>query len=99
MFTRTYNVNIHETPPVTTLNTAQPIIVRDNVSYSPSPNILTFNVGNSLVGVDQTFVSINDDVFTAYQGPITLTNEHKVYKIVYKSVDRLGNEETPKIVN
>ena len=94
--TRIYNVNIHEAAPETSISTAQPIINRDGVSYSPSPNIITLNVGSSVVGVKQTMVSVNDGAYQLYQGPITLTNDQKVYKISFKSIDRLGNEETPK---
>ncbi len=94
--TRTFTVNIMETAPESTIATAQPLVVRDGVTYSPAPNVITFNVGNSPVGVKQTLVSINDANFTPYQGPITLGSEHRVYKISYKSVDKLDNEETPK---
>lgn len=93
---RTYTVNISETPPETAIATAQPLIVREGVTYSPAPNVITFNVGNSPVGVAQTLVSINDANFKAYTGPLTLGADQKIYKISYKSVDKLGNEETPR---
>lgn len=94
---KTYTLNIHEFPPETSIATAQPILVRDNVSYSPAPNVITFNVSNSVVGVAKTLVSINGSPYTVYQGPITLNNDQKVYKISYKSLDKLGNEEPPKM--
>lgn len=97
--TRTYSVTVTEAPPETAIATAQPLVVRENITYSPAPNVLTFNVGSSPVGVKQTMVSINDGPFVAYQGPITLGNDHKVYKIAYKSVDKLSNEETPKTMS
>jgi hypothetical protein len=94
--TRTYSVDVTEVPPETSIATAQPFVVREGVTYSPAPNVITFNVGNSPVGVKQTLVSINDGPFVAYQGPITLGNDHKIYKIAYKSLDKLSNEEIPK---
>jgi hypothetical protein len=57
-----------------------------------------FNVGNSPVGVDKTLVSMNEGPFVPYQGPLTLQNDRKVYKIAYKSLDKLGNEEATKTV-
>ncbi len=93
---RTYTLFITETPPETNYSAAQPLISRDGVSYSPSPNVFTMNVGNTPVGVKQTLVSINDAPFSPYQSPITLTADKRVHKIMYKSVDKLGNEEKPK---
>ncbi len=93
---KVFNVFIADSGPVTTISTAQPLVLRGNITYSPAPNVVTFNVGNSSVGVDKTMVSINDGPFTPYQGPLTLQNTQKVYKIIYKSIDKLGNEETPQ---
>jgi hypothetical protein len=95
---RTFSVNITDIAPETTIETAQPLVSRDGVTYSPSPNILTFNVKNSGVGVMDTQVSVNDAAFQNYTGPMTLTSDQKVYKITYKSTDKLGNEELPKTV-
>jgi hypothetical protein len=97
--TKVFTVDVHEQAPDTTIATAQPTVVRNGVTYSPAPNVVTFNVGNSSVGVERTLVSINDGQYVPYQGPITLTNDRKVYKISYKSVDKLGNEETPKVLS
>lgn len=97
--TRLFTVDVSPAVPQTTFATAQPTVVKDGVTYSPSPNVVTFNVSNSSVGVDKTLVSINDGPFAAYQGPITLHNDRNLYKITYKSVDKLGNEETPKVVS
>jgi hypothetical protein len=93
---KTYTVHIYETAPETSLATAQPLVVREGTNYSPAPNVVTLNVGNSAVGVSQTSYSINDSPFRPYTGPITFTNDQKVYKLSYKSIDRLGNEETLK---
>jgi len=95
---KTFAVHILDAAPETTFTTAQPLVQKANMVYSPSPNVVMFNVGNSPVGVDKTLVSLNDGPFVSYQGPITLQNDHKIYKIVYKSVDKLGNEEAPKTV-
>jgi hypothetical protein len=97
--TRTFLVNVHESAPETTMVTAQPLIQRNGVSYSPSPNVVSFNVNNSVVGVDKIMVSMNDGPYTAYQSPMTLTADQRSYKITYKSVDKLGNEETPKVAS
>jgi len=96
--TRVFNVNISENAPETTLETAQPLVARNGISYSPAPNVVTLNVNNNSVGVEKTMVSINDGEYKNYAGPITLTADQKVYKISYKSVDKLGNEEKPKTV-
>lgn len=96
--TRIFSVNIHDQAPETTIATAQPTVVRNGVTYSPAPNVLTFNISNSAVGVEKTLVSVNDGPFSPYQGPITLNTSHRVYKITYKSLDKLGNEETPRTV-
>ncbi len=96
--TRTFSLNIYEAAPETGISTAQPLVNRGGITYSPSPNVITFNVSNSPVGVQQTLLSINDGAFTPYQGPVTLTNDHKTYKLSYKSLDKLGNEETAKTV-
>jgi len=95
---KTFAVNILDVAPETTFTTAQPLVKKGNTVYSPSPNVVMFNVGNSPVGVDKTLVSINEGPFLPYQGPLTLQNDQKVYKIVYKSVDKLGNEEPPKTI-
>ncbi len=96
---KVYNVHITEISPETTMATAQPLVVRDGVTYSSAPNVLTFNVSNSNVGVKQTMVSVDDAPFAPYQGPLTLNADKKVHKIAYKSVDKLDNEETVKTVS
>lgn len=94
---KAYTVSIVDTFPETKLTTAQPLITRDGVTYSPAPNVVTLNVsGGSGVGVDHTLISINDAPFAPYHGPVTLSNQEKIYKISYKSVDKLGNEEQAK---
>lgn len=95
---KTFTVNIFEAAPETTLATAQPLVVRDGTTYSPAPNVLTFNVSNSAVGVAKTLYSVNEGQWVPYTGPITLGAEQKVYKISYKSLDKLENEESPKAV-
>jgi hypothetical protein len=92
-----YTVNIIDTLPETKLSMAQPMITRDGVTYSPAPNIVTLNVTDLPgVGIDHTMYSVNDGPWTPYTGPITLTNDEKIYKLSYKSIDRLGNEEQVK---
>lgn len=92
-----YTVNIIDSLPETKLSMAQPMITRDGVTYSPAPNIVTLNVTDLPgVGIDRTLYSVNDGPWMPYTGPITLTNDEKVYKLAYKSVDRLGNEEDVK---
>lgn len=95
---RQYSVFIQTEPPETTIETAQPLVTREGLTYSPSPNIITFNVQNKGVGVAQTLFSINDSPMRNYDGPITLTAESRTYKVMYKSVDKLGNEEKNKTV-
>lgn len=94
--TRTYSVIIQTEPPETTIESAQPMVTRDGITYSPSPNIITFNVKNRGVGVEKTLYSLNDGPFLDYTGPITLTSQQRQYKIFYKSIDKLGNEEKNK---
>jgi hypothetical protein len=95
---KNFTVKIVDSFPSTKLNTAQPLSTRDGVMYSPAPNVVTLNVSDETgVGIDQTLVSINDAPFAPYRGPITLDNNTKIYKISYKSVDRLGNEEQEKV--
>ncbi|OFZ78507.1 MAG: hypothetical protein A2583_05465 [Bdellovibrionales bacterium RIFOXYD1_FULL_53_11] len=94
---KSYNVFITDTAPETALSTAQPLIVRDGVTYSPSPNVVTLNVGKTPVGVKNILVSVNDGAFQPYTAPITLNSNQKVMKIAYKSVDRLDNEEHPRV--
>jgi hypothetical protein len=96
--TRTYTVSILDTAPETTIETAQPLVQRNGITYSPAPNVVTLNVGTSSVGVQETQVSINGAPYSNYHGPITLTADQKVYKISYKSIDKLGNEERAKTV-
>lgn len=92
-----YTVNVVQSLPETKLSMAQPLITRDGVTYSPAPNIVTLNVTDLPgVGIDRTMYSLNDEPFKPYTGPINLTTDEKVYKISYKSVDRLGNEEQVK---
>ena len=78
---------------------AQPLVVRDGITYSPSPNIMTITVKNNGVGVEQTLYSINEGSFQPYTGPFTLTSDQKVYKIAYKSIDKLGNQELAKMIS
>jgi hypothetical protein len=96
--TRNFRLVVSQVPPKTKIDTAQPLVQRDGITYSPSPNVVTLNVDNHGVGVEQTMVSVNDSPFMAYSGPINLTNDKKVYKITFKSVDKLGNEEPAQTV-
>jgi hypothetical protein len=96
--TRTFSVNILDTAPETRIETAQPLVAKNGLTYSPSPNVVTLNVGTSAVGVQETLYSINNGPFEPYHGPVTLTADQKVYKLSYKSVDKLGNEERVKTV-
>lgn len=91
--THLYRVIITDTAPTTRIRTAQPLVVREGVTYSPSPNIVTFEAENSGVGIESTQYSLNDGPFQRYTGPVTLTSDRKIYKIAFKSVDKLGNEE------
>jgi hypothetical protein len=96
--TKTFSVNLVDSAPETAIETAQPLVVRGAIKFSPSPNIITLSVKNSPVGIAKTMVSMNDGAFTEYKGPFTITSEQKVYKIAYQSIDKLGNEEKPKSV-
>lgn len=96
---RTYAVTIQWEAPETTLVTSVPLVKKDGIQFSPSPNLISFSVQNTTVGVDKTLVSINDGPEKVYKNPFAITNEQKIYKIVFRSIDRLGNEETPKTVN
>ena len=95
---KSYVVNIVDKGPETDLSTAQPLVQRNGITYSPAPNIVTLNVKNNGVGVQDTLVSMNDGGFHTYDGPITLNASSRVVKITYKSVDKLGVEESPKSV-
>ncbi len=95
---RTFSVFVQTTPPETTIETAQPLVNRDGLIYSPSPNILTFNVINKGVGVEKTLYSVNDGPMQNYDGPITITAKERLYKLTYKSIDKLGNEEKNRTV-
>jgi hypothetical protein len=95
---RTFKVVITESAPQTTVATTQTLVVRDAITYSPSPNVVSLQVEPNGVGIEQTMVSVNDAPFSVYNGPFTITAEQKVHKISFKSVDELGNEETPKTV-
>ncbi len=96
---RTYKVVIKENGPETKVETSQPLVVRDQVTYSPAPNTVTLRPESTGVATDKTYVSINDSPFTRYTGPITLTAEQRIWKLSFKSTDELGNEELPKTVN
>jgi large repetitive protein len=96
--TKTFTVSIVDAAPETSIETAQPLVVRGNIKYSPNPNIVTLSVKNSPVGISKTLVSVNDGAFTEYTGPFSITATQKVYKIAYKSIDKLGNEEKSKLV-
>lgn len=95
---RTFQVTVQTVSPETTIQTAQPTVLRGGVSYSASPNVVSLNVHETGVGIERTLISINDGPFTEYSRPVTLTSDVKVYKIAYKSRDRLGNEEPLKTV-
>jgi hypothetical protein len=95
---RNYRVNILETAPETLVETGQPLVVRDGVTYSPSPNTISLSVKNSGVAVAQTLVSVNDAPFVPYKSPVTITAERKLNKVSYRSIDELGNEEGVKTV-
>ncbi|NUM88591.1 MAG: hypothetical protein HUU37_05240, partial [Bdellovibrionales bacterium] len=94
--TKTYRVTVVEKAPQTSMATAQPLVRKDDVAYSPAPNVVTFNVDGSTVGIKHTLVSVNDGPFQPYTGPITLGSDQKVIRLAYKSVDLLGNEEPVK---
>jgi large repetitive protein len=94
---KTYTVHIVNTNPETKISTAQPLVVRDGLTYSPAPNIVTLTVGSdSGVGIQETWYSVNDGTFTPYRGPFPINNDKQKIKISFKSVDKLGNEEAPK---
>lgn len=94
---KSYAVHIIDSVPETKINTAQPLVIRDGLTYTPAPNVVTFNVASGTgVGVDETLVSINDGPFAPYRGPINIQSNMSIYKISYKSIDKLGNEEQLK---
>jgi len=94
---KTYNVHIVNSTPETKISTAQPLVVRDGLTYSPAPNIVTLTVGSdSGVGIHETWYSINDGPFSPYRGPFPINNDKANIKISFKSADKLGNEESPK---
>lgn len=94
---KTYTLSVVDGKLETQLNTAQPLIIRDGVTYSPAPNVITLNVAGQLgVGVAETLYSINDGPMVPYKGPITISSDSRDYKITYKSIDKLGNEEPVK---
>ena len=94
--TKTYRVTVVQAAPETVLSTAQPLVHKEDVAYSPVPNVLTFNVAGSSVGIKQTLVSINDGPWQPYTGPITMNGDTQIMRVAYKSVDLLGNEEPVK---
>jgi len=96
---RTYSVMVQWDPPETTLVTSVPLVKKDGIQFSASPNVISFSIQNTTVGVERTMVSINDAPEKAYKNPFPITNAQKIYKIVYRSMDRLGNEESPKTAN
>ncbi len=95
---RNFRVVVTEDPPTSRVETNQPLVVRDGITYSPSPNIVGIKVDANGVGIAETQVSINDAPFSKYNGPFSITSDQKIYKITFKSIDELGNEETPKTV-
>jgi len=97
--TRLFTIHVHMDPPVTDLVTSAPLVVREGISYSPSPNVLSLQVTNSTVGVETTLVGLEDAKLVPYKGPITFTADRKVHKISYRSIDKLGNEEATRSVN
>lgn len=96
---RVFTVMIHTATPETQIATAAPLVLKDGLAYSPSPNVISLSVANSTVGVETTLISIDEAPLAPYKGPFTLTAERKVHKIAYKSVDKLGNEEATKTVS
>lgn len=96
---RTYAVTVAWDSPDTTLVTSVPLVNKDGIQFSPSPNLISFSVQNTTVGVDRTLIAVNDQPEKVYKTPFAITNAQKIYKIVYRSVDRLGNEESPKTAN
>ncbi len=95
---RNFRVVVTESAPETKVETSQPLVIRDGITYSPSPNTVTLKPEGNGVGVESTMMSINDGPFTAYKGPIAISAEQRIYKISFKSIDELGNEESPKTV-
>lgn len=95
---RSYRVLITETAPETKVETSQPLTTRDSTVYSPSPNLVSLRPSATGVSVEQTLYSINDGPFVKYTAPIPISSEQRIYKINYKSIDELGNEEPAKTV-
>lgn len=97
--TRTYAVTVQWDAPESTLVTSVPLVNKDGIQFSPSPNVISFSIQNTTVGVEKTLISINDAPEKVYKTPFAITNQQKIYKFVYRSIDRLGNEESPKTAN
>lgn len=83
------------TPPDTNASTGFPLSEIEGNRFSLSPNVVMIQSKDNLSGVLETVVSVNDSPFEAYRGPIQL-DKREVNKIVYKSIDRMGNEEPAK---
>jgi hypothetical protein len=94
---KTYAVHIVNSNPETKISTAQALVVRDGLTYSPAPNMVTLTVGSdSGVGIQDTLYSVNEGPYVPYRGPFAINNDKTKIKISFKSVDKLGNEEAPK---
>ncbi len=85
------------TPPRSTMVPGVAFNRIDGKVFSTFPNVLMFKGEDNLGGLEGVYVSINDGQAQLATGGIPLENAAE-NKVVYRAVDKLGNEEEPHTV-
>lgn len=85
------------TPPVTTLLVGEPSYTTQSLIYVTYDTPIIFNAEDDLSGVDQTYYRLDEGEWESISLlRLSIPGEHQ---LLYKSIDRAGNEETYKVVN
>ena len=92
-------VILDNTPPETSLTVGSPQYVDGVNLYVSSTTPFTLSASDGAgSGVNRIEYRVNGGAWTTYTDPFTISGPDGTYVIEYRSVDNLGNEETPKSV-
>jgi outer membrane protein OmpA-like peptidoglycan-associated protein len=90
---------VDDTPPSINVRIEGPIQKNPDQTYLSGQSKLILEAEDSSVGLNQIYVSINEQGFKPYTGPIELTNVPPNLKVHYSADDLLDNLVEPKLYN
>ena len=93
-----YEIYSDSKPPVTKFSfDNKKYYKKDSIYYFGEKLQVKFDTYDATSGLENTYISVNGQTYSKLTSPIEL-NEEKLYKILYYSVDNVGNVEKPSLI-